>query len=67
MNFIKKFYFTWINPKPLNGEELREPLYTSSIDIEKVDHDNWLKKIYFISFFLLDNIFYSLFFLPYTF
>ena len=55
MNFIKKFYFTWINPKPLNEEELRELLDTSSIDIEKVEHDNWLKnrKKYILYLFFL--------------
>ena len=53
MNFIKKFYFTWINPKPLNEEELRQLHDASSIDIEKVEHDNWLKN--------RNNIFYIFF------
>ena len=70
MNFIKKFYFTWINPKPLNlnEEELRELLDTSSIDIEKVEkaeHDNWLKnrKKYILYLFFSWIIFFILFFL----
>ena len=64
MNFIKKFYFTWINPKPLNKEELRELLDTSSIDIEKVEHDNWLKnrKKYILYLFFSWIIFFILFF-----
>ena len=64
MNFIKKFYFTWINQKPLNEEELRELLDTSSIDIEKVEHDNWLKNrkkyiLYLFSWVIFFILFFS--------
>ena len=53
MNFIKKFYSTWISPKPLNEDELRELLDTSNIDIEKAEHGYWLKN--------LKNMFYIFF------
>ena len=55
MNFIKKFYSTWISPKPLNEDELRELLDTSNIDIEKAEHGYWLKnrKKYVLYLFLV--------------
>ena len=65
MNFIKKFYSTWISPKPLNEDELRELLDTSNIDIEKVEHGHWLKnrKKYVLYLFFGWIIFFILFFL----
>ena len=69
MNFIKKFYSTWISPKPLNEDELRELLDTSNIDIEKVEHGHWLKnrKNMFYIFFGWIIFFILFFFLPYIF
>ena len=62
-------FFAWINPKPINEEELRQLFDTSSIDIEKVEHDNWLKnrKKYILYLFSFWIIFSILFFSYYIF
>ena len=63
MNFIKKC-ISYFKSRLFNEEELRELLDTSSIDIEKVEHDNWLKnrKKYILYLFFSWIIFFILFF-----